>query len=256
MAPELLPRPIRDRGPIPAGIFGGAVYDGAVEVSQPARDIVALLSPSLQNVPRVVIEGPPIYLGQEHPNLPTDCQWSGAAFEQGWQLTNHIAHQILTHDPKKPVFHHALIDDVNFAPEEGFGLAAVRRLAELRRARGGLLNCHSVRRREGEFQLNEGDGCALMDARFQMGKLTAHGGHQALQIMVHPLSFFEQQQAMLGRMLGLMKLDGALSRLPKTHRRSLLESGYRHVWVGANGEVTSVTRPVFDSYKFVHDPIQ
>lgn len=237
--------------PIDTHIVSESLHGISDEKRLPAQGIFGAITPVIEAGNAIVIEGPPIYLGQRCVSLPADCRWDSHVFQEGCTLTDALTHNIVTTYPNTPVYHHALIDDVNYVPDGGFTMSDLRALARFRRSSGGLMARHSVRCWEREFKHNPNDTCSMMDARFQLSKFERHG-LTVLNVVVHPSSFRQQQLGMLERILGNMKQGTIYRHLTKVDRRSLIEDAFRHVWIGPTGQPEDITKPVFDGSKFQH----
>jgi hypothetical protein len=74
-------------------------------------------------------------------------------------------------------------------------------------------------------------------------------------VVVHPESFKDQQAGMLGDLWKLLMPAGI--RLPDAKRGDIRDEflgRFTHHWVGDDGKVSLVTKPVYKNKKIIHEP--
>lgn len=212
----------------------------------------------------VIPEGTPIYLWPDD-QYPAQ-RWDSLEFEAGWRVVNDIVVRV----PSKS-HHFYLIDELNNRPPFVGESEVDGILNQIAHTSPALLNSplfqkdddqERVRRyRESDFVRNESlNRCSNLDASFQLQKLLyfteripevkLENFKKLLLIIVHPNEFQHQQGLMLSALLGEMK-NPPFNTLPKQQRRDILSSIYRHVWINENGDIESVTIPVWNGSKFV-----
>ena len=218
------------------------------------------------NAGMVIPEGPPIYLWPDA-KYPSQ-RWDNKGFELGWSMVNDLTARISSN-----VHHFFLVDEFNNRPvdfDEGWENHILNQIAYVSPAfsRTSLLQQDNhprnvARFRESDFlKAGEPNGCSNLDAAFQFQKLLFFAERypdftlehlQRLKLyMIHPVGFQQQQGLMLCALLGEMKRP-PFDRLSKKQRRDVISSIYRHVWIDEDGEIESVTFPVWDGNKFVFE---
>ena len=229
----------------------------------------AIVHSMVQAKSRIGFEAPPLYL---YPNTGEEYatqRWESPALRNGWRFSGEIIPEV----KGKKVTHFILIDDFNNVPdgvEERHHLEQLFRLKsvpELASSDIFISNGHEVvRRLESEFvQDGKQNRCSNLDASFQREKIIFQAEpeegiplldamNETLLIVVHPDGFQQQQSLMLTALLGELK-HPPFHQIPKSKRREVLSDMYRHVWFGNEGSITSVTKPVWDGFRFVHEEV-
>lgn len=219
----------------------------------------------------LIAEGPPIYLWPDQ-RYPAQ-KWENPGFQAGWRLINDIS----ARTPTK-MHHFYLIDEWNNRPSD-FEKSHVNPMLAYIAVRSPAFHSSPLFQESSESrkvtQYNESDfvekndlnRCSNLDASFQREKLLYFVGdprsrrrnprtcrfedfNQLRLLVVHPIDFQQQQALMLSTLLGEMK-NPPFKEFSKQQRRDLISSIYRHVWVREDGEIDSVTIPIWDGNKFI-----
>lgn len=206
---------------------------------------------SRTGVAKVVMEGPTVYL-RENPRYHSQA-WGDPTFRNGWEIVHDLSQMLERNLGREAVGHYVLIDD-SFGNPQNFRREMWRPksdniVAGLRVHMGlhGFLDNIEQVRMESEFAGSAFhlDPYSSIDASFQLVKFQDNmdrlGGLRV--VIVHPDSYQLQQQKMLSHLLGQMRRSGSFNWLTKEDRRELIETSFRHIWIGPRGEEVGVTRP-------------
>lgn len=193
-------------------------------------------------VSTMVVEGPPAYLHSIRDWQP--------AFRNGWSVASRLS-QGVSESAKVSVANWLLIDDSSGRPDHLVPASmrpSTSRVVDHYREEGILEEGVQIDYIVFESEVGQPrfalDPYPSIDARFQMGKLAITSPPDELMVVIiHPTTYLEEQRKMLGHLLGEMRRDERFKGLPRKQRISLIEQGFRHVWIDADNTVERVTQP-------------
>lgn len=240
-----------------------------------AETAVDIILQEIGSKRNVILEGSPIYLYPSSESGYVSQQWDNGAFLQGWAFIS-LLQDRLTKVGTAHLTPFVFVDEFNNIPEDYTNRDFLRRFAQLVKSseiiesspigNPGENESSVIYRLESEFTRPDDSSfniCSNLDAGFQREKLiyTSNQDSPILEslrdthlVVIHPEEFKSQQAMMLVSLLGEMK-NPPFNQISKSHRREVLSDIYTHVWFDGSGLIQSLTHPVWDGNKFIHEEV-